>query len=104
VTGSGQLREVLAVEQLHHEVGRTAVEPPDVEHPADVVAAQPRAGLGLAQEPRDHAGVLGHRLVQHLDGNALLELKVGRDRDHAHAALAEDALDAEPVADDRADL
>jgi hypothetical protein len=104
VTGSGQLREVLAVEQLHHEVGRTAVEPPDVEHPADVVAAQPRAGLGLAQEPRDHAGVLGHRLVQHLDRDPLLELEVGRDRDHAHAALAEDVLDAKPVADDRADL
>jgi hypothetical protein len=29
---------------------------------------------------------------------------VGRDRNHAHAALAEDALDPEPVASDRADL
>jgi hypothetical protein len=69
-----------------------------------VVAAQPRAGLGLAQEPRDDAGVGGHRLVQHLDRDPLLELEVRGDRDHAHTALAEDPLDAEVVADDRADL
>src|SRR6185436_16065921 len=96
--------QVIALEQLHHDVRRAGVELADVGDLADVLAAQPRAGPGLAQEALDDLGIAGERVVHDLEGDLLFELQVGRDGDHAHAAAAEDPVDPELAANDRADL
>ena len=88
-----RLREVGALEVLHHHEGRAALERADIEHAGDVLALQLDGGPGLAREPADDLGVLEGIGEQELEGDELLELEVlGRD-DQPHAALAEDVLD-----------
>src|SRR5262249_31892321 len=97
-------REVATLEQLHDDVRRAVLELADVGHLADVLAAQPRTRAGLTEEALDDLGVPGQRVVNDLERDLLLELQVGRHRDHAHTAAAEDSIDPELAANDRADL
>jgi hypothetical protein len=87
-------REVLALQQLHHDVRRAIVEATDVEDPAHVLAAQLRDGAGLAQEAIEQVRRRPELAEHELQGDRLIELEVrGRD-DHAHPTDSEDALDA----------
>ena len=89
-----EVPEVAALEVLHDHVRRARVERPDVEDAGDVVALEPHGGARLAREPLDEPRVLQPRRQHELEGDLLVELQVrGRD-DDAHAADAEDAVDA----------
>ena len=66
---------------------------------------QPRRGARLAQEALARSRRFAScRARQELDRDALVELEVRRGHDHAHAAVAEHALDPELARDDRAYL
>ena len=96
--------EVGALEVLHHEVRRAAVEHAGVHHARDVLARDARRGLALAKEARDRPGHLARDGEQELERHALIELRVSRRDDDAHAAGAEDALDLELAGEDLAGL
>ena len=75
--------------------GDAVVERPHVGHARDVLALDARRGARLAEEARDRVRLLvGVRFAHELERDALLEVQVGRDDDPAHAAFAEQALDA----------
>src|SRR5262249_24887179 len=97
--------EVIALEELHDDERRAGLERDDVEHARAVRALELRRRHRLADEAGAHLGVLQRLGEDELDGDALLEVEVGGFDDAAHAALAEDALDAiladEYVTDDR---
>jgi hypothetical protein len=97
------LREVLAVEVLHHEEGAALGGCAEVGDLDDVLVADRRGGAGLLNE------ALGDRLVgaearlDDLDGDLLGEREVDADVDSAHAASADAALDAVAFSEDGAD-
>ena len=70
--------EIVALEVLHHDVRRAAVEHADVHHAGDVLARDPRGRLALAEEARDRARDLARDREQELERDALLELRVAR--------------------------
>ncbi len=86
--------EILAVEQLHHDVRRAVVERADIGHPAHVLAAQLSRRPRLAREALDDTGRVDHRGVQELERDRSAERQVRGGDDDAHTALAEHALDA----------
>jgi hypothetical protein len=74
-----QRAEVAAFEQLHHEVGRSALQPAHVDHPADVLAIEPGGGAGFEDQPL-HGGLVSRQLAAHeLERDAALELDVPAD-------------------------
>ena len=85
--------EVSAVEVLHDHVRRAGLEGADVRHARDVLALDLHGGLRFAEEARRALGLLRDLEEQELQGDALLELHVGRRDDDAHAAFPDDALD-----------
>ena len=89
-----QVREVGALEVLHHHVRRAVVERADVEDARHVLALEADRVARLAEEA---ALVIGRAdLVAHeLQRDHLTELEVASGDDVAHATLAEDALDPE---------
>jgi hypothetical protein len=96
------LRQRLAVEPLHHEIGHRLLA--DLDHPHDVRRANPRGGAQLAQEAQHVRRVAERRLRQDLDrDHAVLAVRLV---DLAHRAAAEqraervaaDDLVAEPAA------
>src|SRR5205807_670922 len=91
---SGDMNAGVPIAVLHHDVRRAVVEATGVEDAHDVVALDLDRRLGLANEARD--GVGGRRAVgeEELHGHGLVELRVRRGDDDAHAADAEHALDA----------
>jgi hypothetical protein len=89
--------------QLHHDVRRAVVEATDVEHAAHVLRAQPRHRARLAQEPGDERRVLRELVAQDLHRDRLIELEVRPGEHDAHAAEAEQLVDADAT-DDRARL
>ena len=95
-------REIRPVEQLHLDVRLARIELADVGDAAHVIALELRARTRLADEPRDHVRIVRQLGVQHLDRDPLLEPDMRRDRDRAHPALAEDALDPQLPRDHRA--
>ncbi len=66
----------------------------DVRDPRDVVGFEPRCDARLALEAGDDLGVPRVLGAHELDGDRAAELLVDRRDDDAHAALAEDAIDA----------
>ena len=93
----------MALEVLHHHVGRAVLERADVGDLRDVLAFQLCGRLRLAHEPFDRIGIERHVLPQHLDREALVELEVGDLRDDPHPPLAEDRLDPVLAQKDLAD-
>jgi hypothetical protein len=65
----------------------------EVEDVHDVVVRQERADLVLALEAFERDVVLGHVLVEHLEGDARVGLLVDPLVDTAHAAVRDDAPD-----------
>ena len=55
----------------------------------DVRMVQRREDFRFALESRQPLGIAGHRRRQHLDGDAALQIGVGRPIDLAHAARAD---------------
>ena len=98
------LRQVCADEPLHRDVRRAVVEGPDVEHAHRVLALERRRRLSLPQKARARAGARERNLVHQLDGHAFAELVVQRRENDAHAAFAEEPLDAVLASDDVAAL
>ena len=98
------LAEVLAAEQLHHEV-RAAVVAARVEHRDDVRALDGAHRARLAREPRDDVLVGRELRVDELDRDALAEPDVLGLVDGAHAAMtdetAEDVATRDRLADER---
>ena len=91
------------VEKLHHEVGVSVGQHAEVGDVDDVLVPDLRRRLGLDQEPLDRGGVLRVLLLEHLDGDALVDDGVARGVDEAHAALADHRLDDVAPVDGRAD-
>jgi hypothetical protein len=87
------LREVVALEELHHHVGRARLERAHVGDLGHVLALDAHGGAGLAQEARARLGVLRELGQQKLHGDAIVERHVPG-LDHApHAALPQHTLD-----------
>ena len=98
-----QVREVLPVEVLHHEVARARRRLAEVGDVDDVSVADLRRALGLELEALDHLGSLGEVVAQHLDGHALLDAGVLGFVHQAHAAFADAPLHAIAARQDRTD-
>jgi hypothetical protein len=88
------LLEVLALDQLHHDVVDVAVAA-DVVDRDDVGVAQPRGGAGLAAKALEEFGLAAELLAEDLDGDRPPEGRVLGGVDDRHPALAEDV--PEPV-------
>ncbi len=96
-------REVLALDQLHHDV-RPGVVLAEVVNGDDVGVAQRRGRPGLVTEPGQEVGVAPELGAQQLDGNVALELRVARAIDAGHAALSEKLQQTVSPAEDAPDL
>ncbi len=92
----------LAVEQLLHDVRRSVVPLPDLEHRHDVGVMGHRRGPRLAPEARQHLRPLRQVRVEHLERDAPPDPGVLRLEDDAHAALADAAQQRELAADHHA--
>ncbi len=91
--------EGAAVDELHGVVPGAAVLSERVDlH--DVLVADRREGLGLADEALDEGRVGGELAGDHLEGHAAPEAEVAGLVHHAHRALAELALDAVAAVDE----
>ena len=91
------LRQVVALDQLHHDRAHTAAffEAVDVR---DVRVIEGRERLRFAREPREPVGVTGERVGQYLERDIAIELRIARAVDLAHPAGADagdDFVDAE---------
>ncbi len=102
-SGSGPramcVREVLALDELHHERA-DAVRLLDAVDGGDVRMIERGERLGLAREPGEALGVGGDGGGQDLDGDVAIELGVAGAIDLAHSAFAklrDDAIRAEAL-------
>ena len=100
------LRQVLALDELHHQRGDapTFFEPVDAR---DVRMVQRGEGLGFAREPRQAVGIMRERFGQDLDRDVTIQLRVARAEDLPHAAFADrrdDFVDAEARAGSEAQV
>ena len=96
-------REVLALEQLHHDVRRAVLDPVVVDLHR-VRALEHGRGLGLAFEAGPQIGGAGELGGHELDGDVHVELEVAGDPDAAHAALRQYTLEAITSGDELACL
>jgi hypothetical protein len=88
-----RLRQRLAVDVLHHRVGQAVGRGAEVGDVDDVGVADARRRLGLLHEALDRAGVARDLALEHLHRQRPLDDQVARGEHHAHAALADLALD-----------
>src|SRR5262249_21277926 len=86
------VHEVLAVEELHHDVRQVVVDAV-IEDVDDVRALKVKRGLGLELEA-DAPFFGGALRIHELDGDVAIEVEVSRDPDRAHAARGELPLQA----------
>ncbi len=93
--------EGLALQVLHHEVGGAVGELPEVADVDDVGVADGRRRLRLANEAAHDLLVAGDLAAEHLHREALVQGGVGREVDHAHAALPQHGLHEVAAIDDR---
>ena len=105
-TGSSPAREprleIGAAQQLEHAVGAVDDVLDEIDRLDDVRVAQPVDRVGFLEEPRDRLLAARQLLAQHLDRDVAVELRVARDVDVAHPALAEqthEAIGAELLAE-----
>ncbi len=75
---------------------------PTFEHAGNVLALDADRSAGFAAEALGGVAALGHLAPQELHGDALFQLLVPCSNDHAHAALAQDGLDAVLASEDLA--
>ncbi len=87
--------EILAVDQLHHEV-RALVVDAEVVDRHDAGVAERRSSVSLLAKSRDEVGVAPEFPVEDLDGDIAAELAVGGAVDRGHAALAQQLDEAIP--------
>src|SRR5262249_28665925 len=97
------LRQLGAVEELHHEVRRPAFERVEVDHLDDVRMLERGRHLRLALEARRGVGVRGDLRAEDLDGVAAGEAAVRGPRSPAHAAATDAANDPVGAGDDLTD-
>ena len=83
-----QLREVVALDQFHHQRG-DAVTLFESVGGGDIGMVQRGQGLGFASESRQALGVMGKRVRQDLDRDVTIELGITRPIDFAHASATE---------------
>ena len=81
--------ERLAVDELHHQVGRLVRVVDGVDRD-DVIVMHGRGGRGLAEEALDGGRIGGQLRGHHLDGHDAAELGVEGPQHDAHAAVADD--------------
>jgi hypothetical protein len=91
---SEQALEVLALEQLHDDVGLATLERADVHDARDVLALEAGDGAGLAHEALDGLLVPEQVRGEHLHRHVEMEERVVGGNDRAHRTLTEDAFDA----------
>ncbi len=91
---SDQLRQRLALEQLHHQVGDTVVGHVVVDHPDDVRMAEGRGDLRFLAKSGQGFLVACERPMQQLDGEFPGQPRVRRQVDLPEAALGERPDDA----------
>ncbi len=91
-------REGFAVDELHRNAGAlfVLIEIVDAD---DVVMVELQAALGLPLHVADRLPVMHDDIGQNLDGDLLLELRVLRQPDDAHAAAPQHARQDEAVED-----
>ena len=94
------LGEILAVEVLHHHVGRAVFQRADVAHLRDVIALDAGCSLRLALEAGDVLRILGGFDEQELDRHHLVQARVPSGHDAPHATHAEHAFDLVLAHDD----
>jgi hypothetical protein len=85
--------QALPVQVFHHQEHHALGRGPEIGHVDDVGMTDAAGGLGLDQELLDHVLLAREVVVQHLDGDRLFDDHVLGAVHHAHAALADDALD-----------
>ena len=81
--------ERLALDELHHQVGRLMRIVDGVDRD-DVLVMDGRGGCGFAEEPLDGDGIGGQLRGHHFDRDDAAELGVEGPQDGAHAAVADD--------------
>ena len=82
-----------AVDVLHHRVGHAVGRGAEIGDVDDVRVANSRCRLRLLDEALDRRGVAHDLALEHLDRERALDHGVARGEHHAHAALADLALD-----------
>jgi hypothetical protein len=86
--------EIAAVQVLHHQVRRAALQRADVEHAPHVFAADARRGLPFALETLHQLGLHQGARQEELDRDAFAQREVSRGDDDPHAACPEHSLHA----------
>ena len=86
--------EVVPFEVLHHHIRSAVLHSAHVDDARDVLVLDLHRRPRLTDEALRHLFVPGLVGVEEFDRDALVQLHVGRGDDHAHAALAEHAIDA----------
>ncbi len=94
--------EVLAVEQLHDDVGDFRDGRREIQDAHDVRAFDSRGKLGFCAEARDAAGIFRQILRHELHGDGRVEPQVLGDPDVAHAARAEHRAETDVVRNEHA--
>ena len=84
------LRQILAGQVFHDDVGSAAGQATDIEDPRNVGATHPGGDLRFADQAR---GRLGIGPVKNLDRHATPKLEVQRREDNPHSTAAEQSLD-----------
>ena len=97
------LAQGVALDELHDRVRHAVWSRTEVVDVDDIGVADPRRRLGLADESLDHVLIAGHIAFEDLYRHHLLDDDVLGQKHHAHAALAELALDLVAAVQDRAD-
>ncbi|MGC4069714.1 MAG: hypothetical protein QM784_34655 [Polyangiaceae bacterium] len=85
--------QVLSLEVLEHDVGRSVIELPDVDDACHVLVFELNRRLSFAKEPSDVVLIMGCVRQQELDCEDLPKREVSRSDDHADAARPEHTLD-----------
>jgi len=85
--------EVVPLEVLEHQIGRAALERPDIEHTHDVLALDASGSAPFAHEAPDDFGVSRPLGQEHLDGDASVEPEVHGGEDHGEPSAAAGGLD-----------
>jgi hypothetical protein len=89
-----EVTEVRALEQIHHDVRQALLGGADVEDADHMLALDARRCLRLPHEALEALGISGELGMKELHRDPFLQVNVLRGDDGAHAALADDALDA----------
>ena len=85
-------REVIALDELHHQDAAVVIAPRDTVNLRDVWMVDRRQRRGFAFEPRHAFGIADKLIGEHLERDDAMELGVDRLVDFAHPAGAERAL------------